>query len=393
MKKMLILNGSHSEIMLIQEAKKLGYYVITTGNDKSLIGHRYSDSYIYGDYSDKERMLEIAEGEKVDAICSCANDFGAISAAYAAEKLGLPGHDTYETAQLLHQKNRFKVFARANGLLTPEADIYSDLESALKKKGDYSYPLIIKPVDLTGGKGVSRADDAAGYVHAVDEALKLSREGKIVVEKFITGTYHSFSTFLVGQKVIAYFSDNEFPSVNPYAVATSGGPARHVHKVKETLIQQAELAAQKLGLVNGVFHMQYVMDQYFHPYVIDIARRCSGDMYPEPVEHAVGIPWAKWIVMAEAGFDACYFSEKGQQKKYCGRHCMMSGKNGEVSDVRIADELKENIYKSVQWWKKGRRIDHYMTDKLGILFLEFASETEMEDKLARISSLVDVRVK
>jgi len=392
MKKILILNGSHSEIPLICAAKELGYYVITSGNRRELIGHKYSDEYVYGDYSDQEAMLQIAVEKKIDTVCACANDFGAISAAYIASKLGLPGHDSYETTLLLHQKDKFKAFAREHNLLTPPADVYQDFSEAHRQRDFYSYPLIVKPVDLTGGKGVSRVNRAEEYDAAVEKALHQSRAGKLVVERFIEGTYHSFSTFLIGKKVAAYFSDNEFASVNPFAVATSGGPARQVDKVKDILIGQAEIIADRLSLVDGVFHMQYVMDKGFHPYIIDITRRCSGDMYPEPVEHATRIPWAKWIVLAETGADAAAFTEKGVQTGYCGRHCIMASTEGRIKAVWVSEELKENIYQRLEWWKKGDLVTNHRIEKLGILFLEFSSEAEMNDKLARIGDLVWVEL-
>ncbi len=392
MKKILILNGSHSEVPLIMEAKKLGYYVITTGNNKELVGHQYSNQYIYGDYSDKDKMLEIAVQNSIDAICSCANDFGAISAAYVAEKLKLPGHDSYITTELLHEKDKFKLFAKENNIQTPVADIYDNLEEAVRAKDLYQYPMIIKPVDLTGGKGVSKVNDSFEYILAIKEALKKSRKGRVVVEKFIKGTYHSFSTFLVDGKVIAYFSDNEYSYINPYFVATSGGPAKNVNKVKELLIHQVELIAEILQLVNGVFHMQYVMDENGVPYIIDITRRCSGDIYTEPVEHATGIPWAKWIVMSESGFSKSVFMERGEQVKFCGRHCIMADRNGKIKTIKISDELEKNIYKKFLWWKEGDIIEDYLTYKAGILFMEYESEGEMLERIANIKKLIDIQI-
>ena len=64
MKRLLILNGSFSEITLIQAAKKLGYYVITSGNNPQLIGHKYADEYIPADYSDKEAVLQLRAMEE-----------------------------------------------------------------------------------------------------------------------------------------------------------------------------------------------------------------------------------------------------------------------------------------------------------------------------------------
>ena len=392
MKKMLILNGSHSELYLIEEAKKLGYYVITTGNRRDLIGHKYADEYIYGDFSNQEDMLKIATEKQINAICSCANDFGAISASYVAEKLNLPGHDTYETTLLLHQKNKFKSFAKRNGLQTPMADVYDDLDCALAEKDKYNYPVIVKPIDLTGGKGVGVAYNSEDYINAVAKAIDFSRQNKIVVEKYIVGTYHSFSTFLVDKKVIAWFNDNEFAFTNPFGVATSSGPAANTYLVKDILIKQAEIIAEKLNLVNGVFHMQYVMDKDSKPYIIDICRRCSGDLYAEPVEHSTQIPWSKWIVMAEAGFAADSFMERGKQTKFCGRHCIMAKQNGIVKDVKISTEFSKNIYKSVMWWKKGDEINNFMNDKLGIIFFEFSSVADMHEKISCIDELVEVHL-
>ena len=88
MKKLLILNGSHSEITLIQAAKQLGYYVITSGNNPQLMGHKYADEYIPADYSDKEKILQLVKENGIDRIVSCANDFGVITASYVAEKMG-----------------------------------------------------------------------------------------------------------------------------------------------------------------------------------------------------------------------------------------------------------------------------------------------------------------
>lgn len=393
MKKILILNGGHSEIPLIKAAKELGYYVITSGNKPELIGHKYADEYVYGDFSDCGTMLKIAIDKNVQAVCSCANDFGAISASYVAEKLGLGGHDKYDTSLILHKKDRFKNIAKEICFKTPASDIYDSLEKAIINKHSYKYPIIVKPVDLTGGKGVSKINNETEYENAVSIALKKSRERKIVVEEFIEGTYHSFSTFLVERKVVAWFCDNEYSNVYKYFVDTSAGPADDYESIKDILIEQSELIAEKLNLANGVFHMQYVKDRHGMPHVIDITRRCSGDIYTEPVEHSTGIPWAKWIVMSEAGYDSSSFVERGEQRKYCGRHCIMAMSDGVVQDVIISDEIKSNIYKDLIWWKEGDVITDHFIDKLGILFLEYSSREEMLDKTSRIKDLVKVILK
>ena len=142
-KKLLILNGSHSDIPLIKAGKALGYHVITSGNNPELIGHQYSDEYVFADYSNYELIEKIAREKQIDAICACANDFGAITASYVAEKLGLPGHDSFETTLTLHHKDKFKEFSDKNNLRTPEAEGFDNEADALAYALSLDYPVMV----------------------------------------------------------------------------------------------------------------------------------------------------------------------------------------------------------------------------------------------------------
>ncbi len=391
--KVLILNGSHSELTLIEELKKLGKYVIATGNISDAYGNQYVDEYVRADYSDMEKILDIAREKQITGVVSCANDFGIITASYIAEKMNLKGHDSYETTVLLHQKDLFKEFALSNKMQVPFSQKFESFDEALEYKEKLNYPVIVKPVDLTGGKGVSKVENSKQYESAIRLAFERSRKKVVVVEQYIEGTYHSFSTFLVDKKVIAWFSDNEYSNVYRFFVDTSAGPADYIDEVKDILIKQAEIAAEKLNLVNGIFHMQYVMDENHVPYVIDITRRCSGDIYPEPVEHSTGIPWSKWIVMSELGLSSDNFAESGGQTKMCGRHCIMADSEGTIDSVVIDDEIKKYIYKDIQWWKPGDAIRNHYIDKVGIIFYEFPSREEMTNVVNNIKNYVRVNLR
>ena len=131
-KRVLLLNAGHNDERLLRALKKLGCYVITTGNRPELPGHRMADEYIYGDYTDKDAMLSLAKEKHVDAVCPCCNDFGVITAAYVSEKLGFAGQDDYETTLTIHDKSRFKEFAyKLGGIRTPVATAFDDLDTVL----------------------------------------------------------------------------------------------------------------------------------------------------------------------------------------------------------------------------------------------------------------------
>lgn len=389
-KRLLILNGSHSDIPLIQSAKRLGFYVITSGNNPRLIGHCYSDEQRFADFSDPDAVLDVAKQLRVDAVCSCANDFGIISASYICEKLHLPGHDAYETTRILHQKDLFKKFALDHDIPTPFAESFNRQEDAVAALGKRRFPLIVKPVDLSGGKGVSVVCAPEDGEAAVRLSFTSSRAKRIVMEDYVSGTQHSFSTFIVNGRVVFYFSDNEYSYLNPFLVSTSAAPAVNVGDVAGELIRVTEKMASLLSLKDGIFHIQYIY-QNRQAHILEITRRCSGDLYPYPVDRATGLDWAGWIVKAEAGQDCSDFPGV-EQKGYCGRHCIMAPRNGTIRQIVIDPRIEANIYDRLIWSGRGDRINNYLEDKTGIVMLKYNSMDEMLEKSAQLHQLIHIEI-
>jgi biotin carboxylase len=387
-KKLLLAGGGYADIPLIQAAKKWGYYVITSGNRPEELGHQYSDEYRMADFSDKESILKLAEELSVSAICACCNDFSALSCAYAAEKLGLPGHDPYRVAQIIHYKDLYRQFAFENGIATPKALGFSNKQEALNQMMFFSFPVIVKPVDLTGGKGMSTVETVAQADAALDKAFAISRMKRVVVEEFIEGTRHGFSAFLVGGKIVFYFSDNEHYFLNPYMVSAASVPGVVPESTKRQLCADAEKIAALLSLKDGIFHVQYILHKG-EPVIIEICRRAPGDLYVRFVEIATGVDYASWIVKSSAGLN-CSEPVHVEPKGFFTRHCVMSFSAGRVTDVEFDPSIEKNVVEKFMWWKKGDVISDVLTAKCGIVFLRFSSADEMMDKTERMQELIRV---
>lgn len=389
-KSLLIAGGGYADVPLIRAGQALGYRVITSGNRTSDLGHRVSDAYRAGDFSDPEAMLEIAESEGVDAVCPNCNDFSALSCAYVAEQLGLPGHDTPATARLIHHKDRFRDYAQSKGLPCPEARNFTDREKARRFVQKLSRPVIVKPVDLTGGKGIQRADDTPSAERAIDEAFDSTRAGRIVVEEFVEGTNHGFTCLLRDRKVVFHFFDNEQYFLNPYLVSGASAPGDvPAHAVRE-LIQVAENMAEDLKLVDGIFHVQFILRQD-GPVLIEICRRPPGDLYLDLVRHATGVDYALWVVRAAAGLGLEHL-EHAPTTGFYGRHCIMADRNGTVSDLDIDPSVQGKIVESVTWWKPGDLIADFRVNKLGIVFLRFDDAEDMRRSMDDMPQLIKPRV-
>lgn len=403
-KKLLILGGSHAEIPLIQAAQALGWYVITTGNNRDGLGHPYADKTVFANYSDKDAMLELARAEGVQAVCSGCNDFALLSTVYVCEKLGLPGHDSYTTSLEIHHKDKYRALATRLGIPTPRAitvpvtgtdfaaDNCADFDAAI---AHLTFPIIVKPVDLTGGKGIHRAADPEEAREAYKDACCRTRQDHIVAEEFVQGSNHGFSAMLVKGKVAFAFSDNEQYFVNKYLVSGANSPSTSGSETLAKLRDYSERIARELHLVDGILHIQYIEKPDGTPVIIEICRRPPGDLYIKFVKYATSIDYPKFIVMAETGEDISGIADVPTQG-YWLRHCIMAGPdiaNGStVRDVTFAPEIQGNIVEKFLWYKPGERIADRLTYKAGIVFFKFRSPEEMENKTARMTNLAHIVV-
>lgn len=379
-KRVLIFSGGHGEERLIVALKELGCYVITTGNRPDHPWHKLADEYVYGDYSDTALMYDIAVRKNVDAVCPCTGDCSAIAAAYIAEKLGLPGHDSYETTVLLHNKDKFKAFAvELGGIRTPVSVPFSDVETALKwaEETTHEYPLIVKPVDREAGTGVSRVDSLVKLKEQIKIAFQESRSKRVLVEPFIEGSQHGFCTFLVDQKVVAVSTNNEYAIINPYQVEIDTFPADHVEIVKADLIGQIERIAKALNLSDGIFHLQYIL-QDGKPYIIECMRRTPGNVYCMLAEMADGgLRWEYWQARAKCGFGCEGLPTEKTKTGFAAYRKLMPSRNGVYEGWELPEDIKKHVFHECVMREPGEEITNYMKQTVGLVFLEFSSRGEM----------------
>ncbi len=375
--RVLILNTSHNDLGMILALKKMQCHVISVGSRPGLIGEKFVDKYIQADYSDKENILKLSRQLKIDAICACCNDFGVMTASYVAEKLGLPGHDTFQNVMTIHHKDQFKKFAQKYGIITPPAKEFEKEEDAIAwLEEGISYPEIVKPVDLSAGNGITKINDIKEGISAVHIAFEKSREKKIIIEPYISGTQHACCTFIKNKKVVACCSNDEFSIVNPYRVEIDTFPATGFEQVKDILIAQAEKIVNILELKDGIFHMQYLM-QDGKPFIMEAMRRVLGNMYSIPASRLNGFDWDYWEARSHCGLDCSHIPAAMDTKGFFAYRAIMAKRNGIIRDVQIDSSLNSHIFDRFMLWKKGQKINNYLSEPLGFLFMEFDSMQEM----------------
>lgn len=391
MEKVLVLNGSFCEIPLIEQAHNLGYYVVTTGNAPSLIGHNYADKYIRADYSDKEAILKLVKDENIDHIISCANDFGVLTAAYVAEKMGWSGHDTYENAKLLHLKDEFKEYLKKHKIPSPISNIFKDAQSAKKYLDSATYPVIVKATDLTGGKGIMKAENFKEGYFAVDNAYKLSRSNNIVIEPFITGIQQTFVAFLHNKKVVSHTACNSYSPINPYLIQSETLPATNIQDISNELCSIIEYIANDLSLVDGVFAFQLIRNGKDFS-IIEMMRRPFGNQFLQLVEDNTDFQWHLAQVITQTGGDSGSLERVPKKRRFCGHHGIMAPKNGILVSYSIPEDIDKHIYKKVEMCMPGGKIENCMNERIAYIFYEYDDLDEMNRAVIEFNNKISVEM-
>ncbi len=387
-KRILIAGGSHADIPIIFAAKEAGYEVITSGNNSSDLGHIHSDIYVHADYSDPEAILKIAKKYHIKAIVASANDFSALSCSYVAQKLGLPGHDLFETAKILHHKDRFRALAQQLNLNVPNAIRITKAEASEIKKLPLVFPIIVKPVDLSGGKGMSKVETYGELTEAMQKAFSATQKEYIVIEEYIQGSNHGYSTFLIDGKIVFAFMDDEHYFLNPYLVSGASTSLNYSKKLANKLNQQLEILAQKLHLVDGLLHVQFILHNN-EPYIIEICRRTPGDLYVKLVEYATGFSMSNAIIKFITGKIPEDFSTK--QLNWITRHCAMSRQNGKICNLEYG-QFKQMIIDKMTFYQPGAEIHNYLTYKAEIDFIQYKNREEMETLHQKLTNEITIRL-
>ena len=382
MKKILVTGGSHAEIPLIEALHEMGYFVITTGNNAEGLGHRAADLYVRGDFSDRQFVLSLAEEQGVSGIVSGCNDFAYLSAAYACEKLGLPGHDSIAAAEIIHHKDRFRGLLAECGLPAPANRLIRSDDELREVCDEIGYPLLIKPVDLTGGKGVRICSSFGEACAAYRDAVSATREDHVLAEQMICGENHGVSAIIRDKRTVFAFFDNEEYYLNKYLVSGAYAPADVSEDIRRDVARQIDIIAEKLCLSDGLFHCQCIMDKKGRAYLIDPCRRAPGDLYVRLVEYSTGVKYSRIIVRAELGLDIGELPEKGDTVEKCiARECVMTDRNGVFKGISFDAELEKYLYKKLIWAVPGEPVEDFLKYKAGIVFFDFPDRDTMKNAL------------
>ena len=395
----MLLGGIRYLLPVIKAAHEQDYYVITADYLPDNIAHKYSDEYVNVSIIDKDAVLKVAQEKQIDGIMSFGVDPGVVSASYVQKKMGLPSFGPYESVCILQNKDRFREFLSEHGFNVPKAKGYSNLNDALADQDAFDYPVIVKPTDSAGSKGVTRVNDKSQLKAALGHAFDKSLSGHIIIEDFIEkqGCSSDTDSFSVeGELKFVSFNAQHFDlkAANPYTPAAYTWPSTYTEGQERFLTNEIQRLISLLGMKTNIYNIETRIGTNGKPYIMELTPRGGGNRLCEMLHYATGVD----MITAMTRYIVGDSVPNIEQKPYNGHWAeviLHADRAGAFDHLEISKNMPADVVEEDLWVKKGEHVNAFegANDAIGTLVLKFEKEEDMVEAVGEVSSWLKVVVK
>lgn len=399
-KKILLLGGSAQQVVAIKAAKELGYYTVLCDYLPDNPGQYVADRYYQESTTDIEAVHRIAKTEKVDGILAYASDPAALPAAIVCERLGLPTNPA-KSVEILGLKHPWRNFLKANGFACPKTVTFTPETTSSEFKDlvkEFSFPILVKPTDSSGSKGVSVLRDLTSLDKAIRWAETYSRNQILIAEEFISRGFPNViggDIFVWDGTIILYgemscLRDNSGDGLIPIGKKKPSGLNRIQREIVHRELQRL---ITMLGIRFGEMNIELLLDKENNVHFLELGPRAGGNMIPLQLSDIWGVDLVKANIQAAMGINpqlalneqsGCYFT-----------YVLHSLQNGIFKKVEYSDEILPFIYRKVIYKKEGEKVEAFdgAGKAVGILFIHVDNECLMNNFIDHMSALVKVILK
>ena len=398
-KKLMLLGGIRYLLPVIKAAHEQGYYVITADYIPDNIAHKFSDEYVNVSIIDKEAVLKVAREKQIDGIMSFGVDPGVVSASYVQNQMGLPSFGPFESVEILQNKDKFRAFLTEHGFNVPKAKGYTKAEDAMADAAIWDYPIIVKPTDAAGSKGVTRVDNAEQLKAAVDYAFDKSLSGHIIIEDFIEkqGCSSDTDSFSVDGKLkFVSFCAQRFDlnATNPYTPAAYSWPSTFTKEQEIYLTNEIQRLITLLGMKTNVYNIETRVGTNGKPYIMELTPRGGGNRLCEMLRYATGVDMITAMTRYIVG-DSVPAIEQKPYNGHWAEIILHADESGTFDHLEISEDLAAEVVEEDLWVKQGDTVKSFegANDAIGTLVLKFQSAEELEKAITNQRDWLQVVVK
>ncbi|WP_029233397.1 ATP-grasp domain-containing protein [Butyrivibrio sp. VCB2006] len=299
MKKIAIIGASYLQAPLILKAKEMGLETHVFAWKAGDIGETLADFFYPISIIEKEEILDKCKQINVDGICSIASDLAVVTVNYVAQQMNLVGNSQNSTLLSTNKHLMREAFAQNNDP-SPRSIMVNSIKDI---NCELSYPVIVKPLDRSGSRGIVKVYDPSKLDEAIETAEEQGFIKKALVEEFVEGNEYSVEcvswkghhTFLAMTKKYTTGSPNFIETGH---IQPSGVDEQTINRVKEVVSH----ALDSLQIKNGASHSELKIDSNGNIVIIEIGARMGGDFIGSTLVHySTGIDFVKAVINIALG--------------------------------------------------------------------------------------------
>lgn len=393
-KRLMILGASYSQIPLYQAARKMGLWSIAASIPGPYDGFSYADEVCYVDISDPEAVLAKARELEIDGIATCSLDLGMAAIGRVCEKLHLPGPGQ-RAACLASNKWEMKKALAAAGVQTAryyKVSTREELEEVLTK---LPFPVIIKAVDLMGGRGIYRSENPQEARANFEKSMKDTGKDYCLVEEFIQGEIFGVEAMVQNGELIYQLPNNieAFYGQTPTPVGHSV-PFKELETLGDQIEEQVGLAIRVLGLDNCPVNCDMIKRDG-KVYVVELTGRSGATGLSEMVTTCYQLEtqdtnYYEMIIRVAMGLEVKPYFDRVARKIPVLTHTLMSDRAGTVKAIHNENPPSENLLELSFNIVPGDEVRTYSNgrDRIGQVILKGDSLEQCEAYLEQILSRI-----
>ena len=317
MKKILILGAGIYQVPLINAAKRLGVYTIVASIPGNYPGFELADKVYYENTTDYGKILAIARRENIDGIITAGTDVAVITIGRTCDKLGLTGL-SFEAAGIATDKMKMKTCYEEYGVRTAKfRKISFDNQNYRETLEELQLPLIFKPVDSSGSRGIVKVEDESGFAAARDTVLENTRSNYFIVEEFIEGEEFGAQAFVRNGEIQFILPHGDY-----IFKGDTGVPIGHFApydlspEALEDTRHQLRQAIKAMKLDNCAINADFIRKDG-RTYVLEIGGRSGATCLAELVSIYYGYDYYEKILLTALGEDVDFRSADGSDPDEC----------------------------------------------------------------------------
>lgn len=390
----IVLGGTNPHISLIENLKSRGYYTVLIDYFENPPAKEAADEHVRESTLDTGKIIEIAKRFDASLVISTCIDHANATACFVAEQLNLPLPYSYKTALNVTDKQLMKSLMLTNDIQTSKHISVSSIEELNENIGKLNLPLVVKPSDCTGSKGVKKAENIEELKTYFADAKSFSRNDKVIVEEFVEGKEIQIDCFVRNgiSKVIMVRQKIPLGLNNGLSMQTLGSiiPVNLPSEVNTEINNLANKIATVFEINNSTLFIQAIVDKDGQINVLEFAPRVGGGLSYKLVKSYTGIDVVDATVDTFLGKDHKISPE---ENNFFLHSIIVYAKEGVFDHVSGYEKLiEDSIIEEFYFFKtKGMEIGSDMSTKsrIGAFVVKSATKEDLNAKinqaLARLS--------